>query len=220
MRPRRRSTTPSAYRSASAAAPVGAGERAAAIFVCPRANAESVGVVGRHAFRLPVRADAVDESSSLLFRLKSRSNRLRRRRARPVRDGWSRRRRGRKLWETSKSHRGWRPCFSSRTGVLPMNCTWAAAPQADCYPRSMTVLPGGNRPAKLSFGSGPLVINRLRGVLKPRSAFGHRTEQHPGRPGNKNHLTIDHLDPRHVALCIGTLVTPGGWQRRAHFCPN
>ena len=99
MRPRRRSMTPSAYRSASAAAPVGAGviglggrpailaieplieivrevdhavadgERAAAILVSARANAESVGVVGRHAFRLPVRADAVDESSSLLLRL-------------------------------------------------------------------------------------------------------------------------------------------------------
>ena len=45
------------------------GERAAAILVSPRANAESVGVVGRHAFPLPVRADAVDEGSSLLLRL-------------------------------------------------------------------------------------------------------------------------------------------------------
>ena len=91
--------TPSAYRSASAATSVGAGvirdrrpvcilaieplieivreinhavadgERAAAIFVRARANTESVGVVGRHAFRLPVRAHAVDESSSLLLRL-------------------------------------------------------------------------------------------------------------------------------------------------------
>ena len=34
-----------------------------------RANAENVGVVGRHAFRLPVRTDSVDESSSLLLRL-------------------------------------------------------------------------------------------------------------------------------------------------------
>ena len=45
------------------------GERAAAILVRARANAESVGVVGCHAFRLPVRADSVDEGSSLLMRL-------------------------------------------------------------------------------------------------------------------------------------------------------
>ena len=45
------------------------GERAPTVFVSARPNAESVGVVGRHAFRLPVRADAVDESSSLLLRL-------------------------------------------------------------------------------------------------------------------------------------------------------
>ena len=45
------------------------GERAAAILVCARANAESVGVVGRHAFRLTVRADPVDKSSPLLLRL-------------------------------------------------------------------------------------------------------------------------------------------------------
>ena len=45
------------------------GERAAAILVSARANAESVSVVGRDAFRLPIRADAVDESSSLLLRL-------------------------------------------------------------------------------------------------------------------------------------------------------
>jgi hypothetical protein len=38
--------------------------------VSARANAESVGVVGRNAFRLSVRADAVDESSSLLLRLR------------------------------------------------------------------------------------------------------------------------------------------------------
>ena len=45
------------------------GERAAAILVSARANAKSVSVVGRDAFRLPVRADAVDESSSLLLGL-------------------------------------------------------------------------------------------------------------------------------------------------------
>src|SRR5208283_1369837 len=44
-------------------------ERAAAIFVSARANVEGIGVAGRHAFRLPVRADAVDKSSSLLLRL-------------------------------------------------------------------------------------------------------------------------------------------------------
>src|SRR5271165_7544908 len=45
------------------------GERAAAIFVGARANAESVGVVGSHALRLPVGADAVEEGPSLLLRL-------------------------------------------------------------------------------------------------------------------------------------------------------
>src|SRR5271165_5882772 len=45
------------------------GERAAAILVSARANAEGVGVVGRHPLRLPVRADAVGESSSLFLRL-------------------------------------------------------------------------------------------------------------------------------------------------------
>src|SRR4029077_13743976 len=45
------------------------GERAAAILVCARANAESIGVVARDAFRLPGRGDAIDESSSLLLRL-------------------------------------------------------------------------------------------------------------------------------------------------------
>src|SRR5580704_15490056 len=44
-------------------------ERAAAILVGARANAESVSVVGRDAFWLPVRADAVDESSSVLLGL-------------------------------------------------------------------------------------------------------------------------------------------------------
>jgi hypothetical protein len=44
-------------------------ERAAAILVRARANAENVGVVGRHAFWLPVRADPVDKGSSLLLRL-------------------------------------------------------------------------------------------------------------------------------------------------------
>src|ERR1700691_2082689 len=44
-------------------------ERAAAILVSARANAESIGVLGRRAFRLPVRADPVDEGSSLLLRL-------------------------------------------------------------------------------------------------------------------------------------------------------
>ena len=45
------------------------GERAAAILMRARSNAEGVGVVGRHAFRLPVYAVAVHESSSLLLRL-------------------------------------------------------------------------------------------------------------------------------------------------------
>jgi hypothetical protein len=44
-------------------------ERAAAILVRACANAENVGVVGRHAFRVHARTDAVDESSSLLLRL-------------------------------------------------------------------------------------------------------------------------------------------------------
>ena len=63
------------------------GERAAAILVSAGANAESVGVVGCHAFRLPVRADAIDEGSVPAFAAEFHSNRLRRRRARPARDG-------------------------------------------------------------------------------------------------------------------------------------
>ena len=175
MRPRRRSMTPSAYRSASATAPVGAGviglggrpailaieplieivrevdhavadgERAAAILVSARANAESVGVLGRHAFRLPVRARRGRRKFVPASAAEFRSNRLRRRRARPARDGSSCRRRGRRLWETSKSHRGWRPCFSSRPGVLPMNCTRAAAPQANCLTTSPTTSTGMTR---------------------------------------------------------------------------
>jgi hypothetical protein len=46
------------------------GERAAAILVSARANAVSVGVVGCYSFGLPVRAGAVDESSSLFLRLR------------------------------------------------------------------------------------------------------------------------------------------------------
>src|SRR5258708_5400995 len=49
--------------------PVADGERAAAILVSARANAESVGVIGRHTFWTPVRADAVDKGSPLLLRL-------------------------------------------------------------------------------------------------------------------------------------------------------
>ena len=43
--------------------------RATAILVSARANAENVGVVRRDAFGLTVRADAVEEGSSLLLRL-------------------------------------------------------------------------------------------------------------------------------------------------------
>jgi hypothetical protein len=47
----------------------GHNERAASILVRACANAESVGVVRSHEFRFSVRADAVDESSSLFLRL-------------------------------------------------------------------------------------------------------------------------------------------------------
>src|SRR5208283_604685 len=48
---------------------VAGGERAAAIFMSARADAKSVGVVGRQAFRRPARTGAEQERPSLLLRL-------------------------------------------------------------------------------------------------------------------------------------------------------
>ena len=63
------------------------GERAATILVRARSNTESVGVIGYHAFRLPCPRRRSRRRFVPAFAVGSRSNKSRRHRARPARDG-------------------------------------------------------------------------------------------------------------------------------------